>query len=321
MSLRKLSLFAWSFFLTTSVHAASAKVILRDNVVLERHIVTLADVATIESEDPALRQALSDTRLATIGEPGKPRKLSRSRIEHILSRYLPAWRGSYELTGHEAVMITLASQPLNINALQEWAANTLSSILHARIPGARLDVDAYPLTSVPLFLPPGRGNYSVRYMQHEPSQRMGMVVDVSADSGKAVSVPVWLRVRGSLPALRLKNSTTAGASLDSSMVEIVDAPISSKQLVSFPITEITSFRLRHALPAGALLSNSDLLPRKPVERGSEITVKVARGGILIEDRAVAMTEGPSGAAVRVMNPRTHSDYFATVLSDGVAEAR
>lgn len=312
---------AWTFFLATSAHAAPAKVTLRDNAVLERHIVTLADVAFIESEDAALRQALSNTRLATMGEPGKPRRLSRSRIEHILGRYLPAWQGSYEVTGSEAVMMTMASRPLSTNALHAWAASTLSSILHARMPGARLEVNPYPLTSTPVFQPSGKVSYAARHMQHEPTQRMTMVVDVSADGGKTVSVPVWLRVQGSLPALRLKNSTTAGASLDPSMVEIIDAPVSSKQLVSFPITEITSFRLRHALPAGALLSPGDLLARKPVERGSEITVKVARGGILLEDRAVAITEGPSGAAVRVMNPRTHSHYFATVLSDGVAEAR
>lgn len=75
------------------------------------------------------------------------------------------------------------------------------------------------------------------------------------------------------------------------------------------------------MPAGALLSPDDLMARKAVERGSEITVKVARGGIVVEDRALAMTEGLSGAAVRLMNPRTHSDYLATVLSDGLAEAR
>lgn len=321
MSLVNSSLLACSFFLATSVHAAPAKVTLRENAVLERRIVTLADVAFIESENAALRQALSNTRLATMGEPGKPRRLSRSRIEHILGRYLPAWQGNYEVAGAEAVMMTMASRTLSTSALHAWAASTLSSILHARIPGAQIEVNAYPPTSTPVFQPSGEVSYAARYIQHAPSQRMAMVVDVSADGGKAVSVPVWLRVQGSLPALRLKNSTTAGASLDPSMVEIVDAPVSSKQLVSFPIAEITSFRLRYALPAGALLSPGDLLARKPVERGSEITVKVARGGILLEDRAVAITEGLSGAAVRVMNPRTHSDYFATVLSDGVAEAR
>jgi flagella basal body P-ring formation protein FlgA len=314
-------LLVWSLLLAASAHAAPAKVILHDNAVLERHIVTLADVAIIESEDAALRQALSNTRLATLGEPGKPRRLSRSRIEHILSRHLPAWQGSYDVIGAASVLTTMASRPLDTNALQAWAASTLSSRLHARLPGARLAVDAYPLSSATIFQPPGRVSYAVRYMQLAPSQRMAMVVDVLADGVKTVSVPVWLRVQGSLPALRLKNPTAAGASLGLDMVEIIDAPVSSKQLASFPITEIASFRLRHAMPAGALLSPDDLLARKPVERGSEITVKVARGGILLEDRAVAITEGPSGAAVRVMNPRTHSDYFATVLSDGVAEAR
>lgn len=315
------SLLIWPLMLVTSAYATPAKVILRESAVLDRHIVTLADVATIESADTALRQALSSTRLATLSEPGKPRKLSRSRIEHILSRYLPAWQNSYQLAGAEFVVATMASQSLNTSALETWAASTLSAGLHARIPGARLNVAAYPVSSAPVSYHAGNVSYAVRHMQMAPSQRMAMVVDVLVDGAKTVSVPVWLRVEGSLPVMRLKTTTAAGASLNSSMVDIIDVPVSSKQLASFPIAEIDLFRLRHAMPAGALLSPGDLLARKPVERGSEITVKVARGGIVLEDRAVAITEGPSGAAVRLMNPRTHSDYFATVLSDGLAEAR
>lgn len=316
------SLLVWPFLLITSACAAPAKVILRENAVLDRHIVTLADVAIIESEDAALHQALSSTRLATLSAPGKPRKLSRSRIEHILSRYHPAWQGSYNIAGAEFVLATRAeSQSLNASALQTWAANTLSASLHAHIPGARLDVAAYPLSSASVYHLPGTVSYAVRHVQMVPSQRMAMVVDVLVDGAKTVSVPVWLRVEGSLPVMRLKATTAAGARLSSSMVDIIDVPVSGKRLASFPITEIDSFRLRHAMSAGSLLSPDDLLVRKPVERGSEITVKVARSGILLEDRAVAITEGPSGAAVRLMNPRTHSDYFATVLSDGLAEAR
>jgi flagella basal body P-ring formation protein FlgA len=315
------SLILWSLLLATSVYAAPAKVVLRESAVLDRHIITLADVAIIESEDAVLRQALSSTRLATLGEPGTPRKLSRSRIAHILSRYLPAWQGSYDLVGAEFVLATMASQSLNTSGLQTWAENTLSARLHALIPGARLDVVAYPMPSRSISYPPGNVSYAVRHMQMVPSQRMAMIVDVLVDGARSLSVPVWLRVQGSVPVMRLKTPTAASASLSSSMVDIIDVPVSDKQLASFPITEINSFRLRHAMPAGALLSFSDLLARKPVERGNEITVKVAQGGILLEDRAVAITEGQSGAAVRLMNPRTHSDYFATVLSVGLAEAR
>lgn len=308
--------------LATSAFASPAKVILRENSLLDRRVVTLADVAVIESEDAALHQALSGTRLATLSVPGKPLKLSRARIEHILSRYLPAWQGSYSIAGAEFVLATMAApQSLETSALQTWAASTLSAALHANIPGARLDVTAYPLGPASVSPLPGNVSYAVRHMQMAPSHRMAMVVDVLADGAKTTSVPVWLRVEGSIPAMRLKTKTAAGANLDIGMVDVVDVSVGSKPLASFPIKEIDSFRLRHAMPAGALLSPGDLLARKPVERGSEITVKVARGGILLEDRAVAITEGQSGAAVRLMNPRTHSDYFATVLSDGLAEAR
>lgn len=310
-----------SLLLATSANAAPAKVTLRDNASLGKHIVTLADVADIESEDTNLVQALSTAQIATLGEPGKPRRLSRSRVEHILSRYLPAWQGRYKVIGADSVVATMELRPSDTSGLNAWAASTLSSSLHARIPGARLEVDAYPNSRAPVVQPVDKVSYAVRHMQIEPSQRMAMVVDVLVEGVKKGSVPLWLRVQGSVPGLRLKNSTAAGAILSPSMVDIVDVPISGRQLPGFPVAEMASFRLRHAMPAGALLFSGDLMARKPVERGNEITVKVAQGGIVLEDRGVAITDGPSGAEVRVMNPRTHADYFATVLSDGLAEAR
>lgn len=320
--MRKSQILACAALLATNAQAAPAKVILHDAVVLDRHVVTLADVAVIESDDARLRRALSDTRLATLGQPGIPRKLTRSRIAHALSRYLPAWQGSYDIVGAESVLTTWAARTLDAQALRGWAAGTLSSMLHARMPGARLEVDASPLpTSAPAYLPPGSVRYEVRHVQSAPAQRMMMVVDVLVDDVRATSVSVWLKVRGSLPVLRLKQAAAAGASLAGDLIEIIDAPVSIKPLASLPPQELALFRLRHAMPAGALLSPDDLMARKAVERGSEITVKVARGGIVVEDRALAMTEGLSGAAVRLMNPRTHSDYLATVLSDGLAEAR
>lgn len=315
-------LLAIAVLLAASAEAAGAKVTLRDNVVLDRHIVTLSDVAVIESDDAPLRRALSNSLLATLAEPGKPLKLTRARIEHVLSRYLPVWKGRYQVMGAESVLTTWAARPLDADALREWAATSLSSMLHARMPGARLEVDAYPLAAAaPVYQPPGNVSYAVRHVQLAPAQRMTMVVDVLINGVKTLSVPVCLRVQGTLPALRLKYASAAGASLSSDMVELIETPISNRQLASFSVEEIASFRLRLALPAGTLLSPNDLLLRKAVERGSEITVKVARGGILVEDRGLAISDGISGAAVRVMNPRTHSDYFVTVLSDGLAEAR
>ena len=80
-------------------------------------------------------------------------------------------------------------------------------------------------------------------------------------------------------------------------------------------------RLRRARPAGSLLLSVDLDQEKPVARGREILVRIHRGGVDVEDRAVAMNDGVNGARVRVVNPRTRASYLATVIGDGVAEVK
>lgn len=303
-------------------HAGLVRIELRPQALLDKHRVTLGDVASIAAEDDSLGRTLAETTLATFGDPVKPRTLSRARIERVLNRQLPALQGSYRFSGAESVQLAWAGQALDIDQLRAWSEATLSARLKQAMPYASLEVRAYPLAwSAAFHLPPGQISYEMRHASLAPVQRMTMVVDVLVDRVKVGAVPVSLRVQGSQPTWRLKDRTAAGSALGADMLEQVDAPVADRPVLTASAQAIATMKLRRELPAATILAMDDVVARNTVERGKDITVRIARGGLSVEDRGVAMTDGASGASVRVMNPRTRSDYLVTVVGDGLAEAR
>jgi flagella basal body P-ring formation protein FlgA len=295
---------------------------LRDIVTLENRMVKLSDIASIKADDKGLVERFGGTQLLMLGQRGQPLRLTRERVRHALDKRLPGLRDAYRLVGTQAVQLTWSGPALDGAALQAWAVSTLGKLLRSRMPVAEISITPYPMpASGPLYVPPGRIAYEVKHVQPELATRMTMLVDVLVDDRVAFSVPVWMKVQGIQQAWRVRHDTQAGAVLDLAMLERVDAPLSDQPVVSNELPATGGVRLKHAKPAGSLLMADDVDPKKPVERGSEIVVRVVRGGIAVEDRALALNEAVQGGRVRVVNPRTQASYLATVVSDGVAEVR
>lgn len=301
---------------------APVSVTLRDSATLESRMVKLADVASVEADDADLVKRFSDTQLLMLGQRGQPVRLTRERIRHALDKRLPGLQDAYRLAGAPAVQLTWSGRALDGAALQAWSVSTLSALLQSRAPDADVSITPYPLSpSLPLYVAPGRVDYAVRHVQPGLMERMNMLVDVLVDGAVVFSVPVWLRVQGSQPAWRVRQDAQAGAVLDAAMLEQANVPV-SHQLLAWPdLQAMAGARLRHAKSAGSLLLAEDVDQKKPVERGSEIVVRVVRGGIAVEDRALALNEATHGARVRVVSPRTQASYLATVIGDGVAEVK
>lgn len=303
-------------------HAAPASITLRDSVHVDTRVVTLADIAGIQTDDAALAQRLGGARLLMLGQRGQPVRLTRERIRYALDKRLPGLQDAYRLGGAPAVQLSWSGHALDGAALQAWSAAALRELLQTSAPHAELSITAYPLPpSVPLHVAPGSISYAVRQVQSELTERMHMQVDVLVDGAVALSVPVWLRVHGSQLAWRLRLDAQAGAALDAGLLEQIRAPLSHRRLASAPLDAMRTARLRRARAAGSLLLAEDIDQKKAVERGGEILVRVVRGGITVEDRALALNEAGHGARVRLVNPRTHGSYLATVIGDGVAETR
>lgn len=302
--------------------AAPVSVDLRDSATLETRMVRLADIASVQSDDQVLARRFGDTQILMLGQRGQPVRLTRERIRHALDKRLPGLQDAYQLSGAPAVQLIWSGRMLDSGALQAWSASALSALLSESAPHADVSITPYPLSSATqLYVAPGRIDYAARQVHQGLTERMHMLVDVLVDGTVALSVPVWLRVQGTQLAWRVRQDAQAGAALDASMLEPVRAPLSHQQLAAHESHALDSARLRRTKQAGSLLLADDIDQKKPVERGSEILVRVVRGGIAVEDRALALNEAAHGASVRVVNPRTQASYLATVVGDGVAEVR
>ena len=285
-------------------------------------MVRLADVADVEAGDPALAQRFGDTQLLMLGQRGQPVRLTQDRIRYALNKRLPGLQDAYRLGGAPAVQLTWSGRALDGAALLAWAVSTLAELPGMRAPYADVQVSAYPLSSsTSLFVPPGQVAYALRQFQPELAEHMNLTVDVMVDGAVALSVPVRLRLYGTRLAWRMQQDAQAGATLDAAMLETAMVPLSQAHLASIDPQAMAGTRLKSAKAAGSLLLASDLDRKKPVERGSEIVVRVVRGGLAVEDRALALNEAVHGAQVRVVNPRTQASYLATVTGDGVAEVK
>jgi flagella basal body P-ring formation protein FlgA len=303
-------------------HAAPVSITLRDSARLENRTVKLADIAGVESDDAALARQFGATQLLMLGERGQTVRLTRERIRYALDKRLPGLQDAYRLSGAPAVRLTWSGDALDGASLQAWAATAMRELLQIRAPQAEVSITPYPLSpSTPLHVPPGTIAYAIRHVQPELTERMSVLVDVLVDGAVSLSVPVWLRVQGSQLAWRLRQDAQAGAAPDAALLEQVRVPVSHERLAGGEPGATPGARLRRARPAGSLLLSDDLDQKKPVARGSEIRVRIQRGGVEVEDRAVAMNDGINGARVRVVNPRTQASYLATVIGDGVAEVK
>lgn len=77
--------------------------------------------------------------------------------------------------------------------------------------------------------------------------------------------------------------------------------------------------LRHPMPAGALLSDADLLPDFMVRQGEEVTLVAAVDGVEVRAAGLALQNGRQGALIRVQNASSTRVVQGIVQSDRVVE--
>lgn len=70
--------------------------------------------------------------------------------------------------------------------------------------------------------------------------------------------------------------------------------------------------LRHPMPAGAVLHQSDLLADFMVHQGQPVTLIASIGGIEVRASGVALQDGRYGELIRVQNPASHKVVQGTV---------
>jgi flagella basal body P-ring formation protein FlgA len=294
---------------------------LRPDAQLATRTVTLDAIAAIDSADEDRLRMLKSLRVASLGQPGQPLRLPRSRLRHLMDTALPALRDACALEGAASVLVTWSAMPLDLDALSAWTADALGAALKAREPQADLRIVPMGRPAAPAALPMGAVSYLLRPVALPLTSRMPAQVDILVDGRRAATVSAWFGVSGTMLAWRMRASAATGARLHADLLSAERIAIPDEPVAMPASGALNDFRLKTHKEAGTVLYATDLMRRKAIERGEQVAVRFARGAVAVEDRAVALGEGMAGGEVQLLNPRTRETYAATVLSDGTAEVK
>lgn len=133
-----------------------------------------------------------------------------------------------------------------------------------------------------------------------------------------IYVPVAVQSR--IQVWELRAPHVQGARLNASDV------VPQMRLVSGPavgyvtdVSELSRATLRHALPAGAILTSEDLLPDFMVRQGEQVTLVASIDGIQVRAAGLALQSGRYGALIRVQNASSAKVVQGVVQGDRVVD--
>jgi flagella basal body P-ring formation protein FlgA len=188
-------------------------------------------------------------------------------------------------------------------------------------------------------MPPGQTDIVVTAARLDPRLRLsrcGGPLDASFISGgrlqAQVSIAVACRVaadwtiyvpvtvQSRIQVWELRAPHVQGARLNAADV------VAQVQLVSGPavgyvtdVAELARATLRHALPAGAILTSADLLPDYMVRQGEQVTMVASIAGIQVRAAGLALQSGRYGALIRVQNASSTKVVQGVVEGDRVVD--
>jgi flagella basal body P-ring formation protein FlgA len=303
--------------------AQTVTIVLRETAMVESRQVLLSDVASVSSADPALARLAGSVQVALLGGAQRPLRIRRAALAHLLNKRLPSLRTALQVSGADGVHVAMAGRVLDMRPVYAVAQRYLEPLVSRRDPAAEILLipsSDYDTVSVP----DGEAAFAARVAGGALLPRMQVLVDVSIGNKYVRTVPVWFQVRATRPAWQLTDAVRAGDILDPRLVRAVRVPLSDGSPAQALLADATiapARELARDKAAGSLLAVSDLAPQVAVGKGRALRVTANRAGIDVEDTAVALMDGPAGARIRVINPRTRQSYHATVVDRDMAEAR
>lgn len=148
--------------------------------------------------------------------------------------------------------------------------------------------------------------------------QMSVRVACHAGAQWTIYVPVTVQSRVQVWALRTPHAQ--GARLSAADV-VAESRLVGGLAVGYvtDLAELGRGTLRHALPAGAILTSADLLPDYMVRQGEQVTMVASMGGIQVRAAGLALQSGRYGALIRVQNPSSAKVVQGVVEGDRVVD--
>jgi flagella basal body P-ring formation protein FlgA len=312
MCIRLLLLILLSGLPLRPASAATLHLELRAAVLASQREVRLGSLAEIRSDDPALAQRVAELSVALTPPAGHAVLLPRSRLERVLrGRGVVAtgWSGAQQ------VRIEAPAQSFDTAGLQAMARDHARDVLAAA--GYRAEVTIARAAGW-LQLPPGAVEAVVQPIQADAllRPRAELRLELSVDGAYFTVLAVPVLIRAWTDVLWAQRDLAAGQTLSCS--DFVRRESDAATLGGVPAAPDcgAATQLATALPAGRALLASQLRRLPAVVQGQSVRLSLQEGGVLLESRAVALSDGAIGQHIGVRPYHARDAVQAEVVAPG-----
>lgn len=293
---------------------AQAKVSLKPEAMVEASEVYLSDIATIQSQDKSLAQALSGIRVATVPMPGQTVNVDASSIQLRL-RAAKVDPGKVQVVDSSRTKVTRAFQLVDSASLLEAARSALEASFTN---GARVEVEA-TRSPADVRIRPGQ----VDLVARPSAARAGIQtvpVEILVDGQKDRTVSVSLRVRVFQPVVVLNTAVARGQMLTPADLTIDEREVSAfaGDLITDPVFA-EGLKTRRPMAAGSFLRSADLDVIPLVRRNAPVVVSTTAGRVTIRSTGQALEDGTMGQMVKVRPAGSTETISGKVVGEGRVE--
>jgi flagella basal body P-ring formation protein FlgA len=297
--------------LVTVDAAAEVHLRFRDKVDVVTPTYTLKDIVELDRLADPLKGRLANVQIGLAPRPGQWTQVTQVEVAAVLESDLPGVTRNLPWRGPAYVRIRGGGVRCDMTALQQAAQSFLLDQLGKRYDDVTVRLVSKPR---PVIAAAGKATFSPKMSPvWRLSKRMPVWVDVLVAGRHFQTVPLWFEVAARMPVwvvqseLRRKQSITVN-SVKKCLRDIVGLegkPLSTDSL--------EGMRTVRELTPGTILSTDLVEPIPAVSRGEMISVAVSHGGVHLQVKAIALTDGRISQQIVVKNPGSGGIFRAKVI--------
>ena len=274
--------------------------------------VYLGQIALLEGVPPGVREQLDQIYLGPAPRYAETTWLYRTNLQYALDR--SGFSGKYELQMPAKVKVTRAGQPLTMETLQAAMEAYITEKASPYWTEWRLEPNRLAERIIP------QGKLEIRpdgELQIKPgllTARLRIIVD-----GKVfTTIPVTGRLFIQAPVYVSTKRLARHEVLTADSLRRAIQELKTGQEIITPLA-LEQFRTVREIPAGRVLSVTDLQPVPLVEKGSKVRLLFEQQSIRLELYVQAEEDGWLGDQIIVTNPGSNRQLKATVIGPGLVE--
>lgn len=291
-------------------------VVLKEQAVVERVNIRLADVAEVRTTDAALRRRLEALQVGLVPRERAQRTVRRDDVLALVAHTEGVAHAVGQGAAHTTVRLRTNDYPAA--RLVDLARDHLARHLREKTP-ALTRIDIAPAGDVPdLRLPSDAVAVSPRpILGNGASKRTCVWLDVSVNGKAYRSLPVWLNVKSYAPVLVARRSLKPRERIEAADVAVEERDVAgfTRKTLLASTDAVAGQRARTFIPAGAVVHARNLELNPAVLATDLVDVRVTAGPIRIEAQGIAEQDGHIGDYVSIRNPKTAETFRAKVVGE------